>query len=109
MRFSPVDPQMFNMQAGVAAAHFIAGRYDQACTWSERSLKHQPRFGSALRTATASHALADRRREAEVVFARLMAVDPGLRASNVKDRVSYRRPQDNFRLIEGLRKAGLQE
>ena len=109
MRLSPVDPQMFNMQAGVAAAHFIAGRYDEACLWAELALNDQPRFGSALRTATASHALAGRQQEAQRFFARLHMADPGLCAANVQDRVAYRRPADNARLVEGLRKAGLAE
>jgi TolB-like protein len=109
MRLSPVDPQMFNMQAGVAAAHFIACRYDEACLWAALALKDQPGFGSALRIATASHALAGRQHEAQEFFVRLRKTDPGLRAANIKDRVVYRQPEDNARLLEGLRKAGLAE
>ncbi len=107
MRLSPVDPQMFNMQAGTAAAHFIACRYDEACAWAELALKDQPEFGSALRIITASHALGGRLQEAQKIFARLMRADPGLCAANIKDRVVYRRPADNARLLEGLCIAGL--
>jgi tetratricopeptide (TPR) repeat protein len=98
---------MFNMQAGTAAAHFIACRYDEACAWAELALKDQPEFGSALRIITASHALGGRLQEAQKIFARLMRADPGLCAANIKDRVVYRRPADNARLLEGLCIAGL--
>ena len=55
------------------------------------------------------HAIATKSEEAQRFFARLHMADPGLRAANVQDRVAYRRPADNARLVEGLRKAGLAE
>jgi hypothetical protein len=30
MRFSPLDPEMFRMQAGMALSHLFAGRFDLA-------------------------------------------------------------------------------
>ena len=43
------------------------------------------------------------------MLARLCKADPGLRISNIRDRVPYRRSEDIDRLIDGLRKAGLAE
>ena len=42
MKLSPQDPQIFNMQAGTAAAHFFAGRYAEALSWAEMSMREQP-------------------------------------------------------------------
>jgi hypothetical protein len=33
MRLSPLDPALNHMQAGPALAHFLAGRFEEACKW----------------------------------------------------------------------------
>jgi TolB-like protein len=39
MRLSPLDPQLYMMQAATAFAHFFAGRYDEASSWAEKALR----------------------------------------------------------------------
>jgi TolB-like protein/Tfp pilus assembly protein PilF len=107
MRLSPVDLQLFNMQAGTASAHFIAGRYCDALLWAEKALTDKPAFGPALRIAAASYALAGQPDVARRTMARFREADPGARVSNIKDRVVWRRPGDLERLVAGLREAGL--
>ena len=107
MRLSPVDPQMFVMEAGIGTAHFIAGRLDDAATCAERAMKGSTDYGPALRIAAASHALAGRGDDAKRALSRLRSADPELRVSNLGTRVPYRRDADMERLAEGLRKAGL--
>jgi TolB-like protein len=109
MRLSPLDPQIIIMQAGTSSAHFIAGRYDEASTWAEKAIREAPDFAPAIRIAVASNALAGRPEQATKAMARMREVDPGLRISNIKDRVPYRRPQDQASLVEGLRRAGVPE
>jgi TolB-like protein/Tfp pilus assembly protein PilF len=109
VRLSPVDPQMFVIDAGMAGAYLIAGRFDEASTCADKALGRHTDYGPALRIATASHALAGHERAARNVLARLQRADPALRISNVKERAPYRRPKDIAKLIEGLRKAGLAE
>ena len=108
MRLSPIDPHMFNMQAGVASAHLIAGRYDESRVWAERAVRDQPLFGPVLRVAAASFALTGRLDEARRVMKLLREADPNLRISNVQDR-SLLRPDGLARMVEGLRRAGLPE
>src|SRR5215475_10948160 len=38
MRLSPLDPFIHYLQSVTALAHLYAGRYDEACMWSEKSL-----------------------------------------------------------------------
>jgi tetratricopeptide (TPR) repeat protein len=38
VRLSPLDPEMFRMQAGTALAHFFAGRFDTASSWAEKAI-----------------------------------------------------------------------
>jgi TolB-like protein/Tfp pilus assembly protein PilF len=108
MRLSPIDPHMFNMLAGMASAHLIAGRYDDARIWAERGVRDQPLFGPVLRVAAASFAHTDRMDDARKMMKLVREADPKLRISNVQDR-SPLRPDGLARLVEGLRKAGLAE
>jgi TolB-like protein/Tfp pilus assembly protein PilF len=108
MRLSPIDPHMFNMLAGMASAHLIAGRYDQASVWAERGVRDQPLFGPVLRVAAASFALTGRLDDAKRMLRLVREADPVLRISNVQDRTPLR-PDGLARLVEGLRKAGLPE
>lgn len=109
IRLSPVDPQMFVIEAGVASAHFIAERIEDSATWAERALKGSVHYGPALRIATASHALTGRAADAAQTMARLQMADPALRLSNLRTRVPYRRNSDLKRLESGLRLAGVPE
>ncbi len=107
MRLSPVDPLMFLMHSGIGLAHFILGDYDQAAAWAERALREKPDYRPALRVAAASHTLAGRPLEARAAMEHLRAVNPDLTASQLKELVPFRRPQDYARYEGGLRKAGL--
>jgi hypothetical protein len=42
MRFSPLDPEMFRMPAGVALSHLFARRFDMASFWAEQSFREAP-------------------------------------------------------------------
>jgi TolB-like protein len=64
-------------------------------------------FNKAIRVLAASSALAGRLREAQNAMARLRAIDPALRVSDLMDLNPRRRPEDAARYAEGLRKAGL--
>ncbi|RUX03721.1 tetratricopeptide repeat protein [Mesorhizobium sp. M2A.F.Ca.ET.037.01.1.1] len=109
MRMSPVDPLMFDMQNAVAVAHLFAGRFEEASTWAERSLREKPDFLPSLRFAAASYAHAGRTEEAQKVVSRILGLDPGQRISNLADVMPTCRPADLALLVEGLRKAGLPE
>lgn len=109
IRMSPVDPFMFDMLNAVAMAHLFAGRFEEASSWAERSLREKPDFLASLRFAAASYALAGRTEDAQKVVSRILALDPGERISNLADVVSIRRAADMALFSEGLRKAGLPE
>jgi len=107
MRLNPLDPMLFGMQNGTAAAHFLAGLYDEASSWAEKALGEHPEHSPAMRMAAASHALAGRPAEAHEAMARMRRHDPGLRVSSLADHIPFRRPEDRARYVDGLRKAGL--
>ncbi|MBI2740681.1 MAG: adenylate/guanylate cyclase domain-containing protein [Rhodospirillales bacterium] len=109
MRNSPVDVLMFSMHTGMALAHFVARRDDEAYAWAEKALQRNPLASPAVRIAVASAALLGRLPDATKYLSLLRQLDPGLLLSNLADRVNLSRPQDRERLVEGLRKAGLPE
>ena len=109
MRLSPLDPEMYRMQAGMAVAHLFAGRFDVASSWAEKSFRHLTSFLAVVAVAAASHALAGRMDEAKRAICHLRQLDPTLRVSNLADWLPIRRPQDLATFADGLRRAGLLE
>jgi TolB-like protein/Tfp pilus assembly protein PilF len=109
MRLSPLDPFIHHRQGSTGLAHFCAGRYDEACMWSEKSLQGGPNYAPGYRIAAASNALVGRIEKAQKIAARLRQLDPEFRVSSVKDYLPFRRPEDLARYEDGLRKAGLPE
>src|SRR6516165_1002890 len=109
MRLSPFDPLVHVMYAGIAAAHFLAGRYDEASSWAEKALLEQPNFLPGMRMVAASHALAGRLGDAQEAMGRMRQIDPALRITTLSDFYPFRGTEDCARYAEGLRKAGLPE
>jgi hypothetical protein len=107
MRLSPLDPEMFRMQAGTAFGHLLAGRFDDASSWAEKAFTNLPTFLPAVSIIAASHALAGRMSEAQRSMLDFRKLYPDLRVSNLKDWLPLRRQEDLVRWSEGLRKAGL--
>jgi TolB-like protein/Tfp pilus assembly protein PilF len=109
-RLNPVDRRP-GAQIGVATAHFMAGRYDEAAQWAAMTLREWPDAHAALRISAASHALAGRLEQAQKPVARLLQLTPALCVSSLRRGAFaiYRRSDDLARVEEGLRKAGLPE
>lgn len=109
VRLSPLDPEMFRMQAATSLAHFFAGRFDSASAWAEKALGNLPSLLVAAALLASSQALAGRTEEARQAMQRLRALDPSLRISNLKDWLPIHRSEDFVRFADGLRRAGLPE
>jgi len=109
MRFSPLDPEMFRIQGGMALAHLLAGRFDAASSWAEKAYRELPSFLMVVAVIVASHALAGRADEARRAMMHLRQLDPAFRISKIADWLPLRRPRDLAILADGLRKVGLPE
>ncbi len=109
MRLSPLDPELYRMQAGMAIAHLFAGRFDDASSWAEKSLWNLPSFLMVASVVAASHALAGRTYAARQAMQHLRQLDPALRISNLRDWLPIQRPEDLSVFADGLRRAGLPE
>jgi len=110
IRLSPTGPITFFMQEGMAHAHFFAGRHDEAVSWAKMALRELPDSHGGLRIAAASCALAGRDDEAQMLTARLLEIDPALRASKLQKVLGpYRQPEHPAKYADAFRKAGLPE
>jgi TolB-like protein/Tfp pilus assembly protein PilF len=107
MRLSPLDPEIYRMQAGMAVAHLFAGRLDEAAAWAQQSLRELPSLLMTAAVLAATHALAGRLDEANRAMQRLRQLGPDLRIATLNEWLPIRRPEDLAVLSEGLRIAGL--
>lgn len=109
MRLSPLDPELYRMQAGTAAANLFMGRFDTASSWADKAVRDLPSFLLAVAVLAASHAHAGRTAEAKRAMDHLRQLDPTLRLSNIADWLPIHRPESLAILVGGLRSAGLPE
>lgn len=107
MRLSPVDPELYRMQAGIAMAHLFAGRIEAASAWAERSYSNLPSFLMVVALIAATRALGGRQEDARRAIEEMRKLDPALRVSNITDWLPIRREEHLSIFADGLRKAGL--
>jgi TolB-like protein len=108
IRMSPRDPFNSFFFVGVAAAHYLAGRYTEAVKWARQAVQLRPGYMGAHRILCASLAQADQLDEAKAVMATLKQLQPNLSIAAIRQSVPYTaRAIDHF--VEGMQKAGLTE
>jgi len=107
MRLSPLDPELYRMQAGMALANLFAGRFELSIAWAEKALRSLPGLLLAVAVLAASQALSGRTADAQKTLEQLNRLEPTLRVSNLREWLPIQRPENLETLTEGLRKAGL--
>jgi TolB-like protein/class 3 adenylate cyclase/tetratricopeptide (TPR) repeat protein len=110
IRLSPLDHFAALSYVGIGFAHLFVSRYDEAASWARRAMLDRPNWAAPTRVAAIAYALSGKIVEAQEAMARLRAIDPELRLSNLeKVAPPLRRAEDHALYIEGLRLAGLPE
>lgn len=109
MRLSPLDPEIFQMQTGIAMGHLYCRRFDEALASLQQAARQMPNVLRVAAFMAASHALAGRMDEAREAMAHVRRLDPTLRVGVLNDWLLVRRPQDFALASEGMRIAGLPE
>jgi TolB-like protein/class 3 adenylate cyclase len=111
VRLSPMDVLASFGSLGFVFAHFMAGRYEEASAWCDKTLHEQPDVPPALRFKAATCALLGRLEEARVWIERLLAVTPDTTISSMRLHygVFMKKPGSLEAFLGGLRKAGLPE
>jgi adenylate cyclase len=109
IRLSPLDPLIFIVQNGIVLAHFFAGRYQEALSWAQKTLRQNPNYAAAIIMAAVSAAQAGRDDELRKAVGRLREIDPKSGISNFTNVWPLRRPEDLTTFENGLRLTGLPE
>ncbi|MET0605312.1 MAG: tetratricopeptide repeat protein [Beijerinckiaceae bacterium] len=107
LALSPFDPMRFNIFAGIGIAHFLLANYSEAREFAERSLDHRPGMVWVNRLLATSAAHAGDLPAARAAAGRLLAENPRLTLSAVRDAIHNLAPRDLERYLDGLRIAGL--
>ena len=107
IRMSPHDPQNALFNVGLAAAHYLAGRYNEAIVCGRKAM--QQRFGltNGHRIYIASLAQAGQIDEARAALAKLQELQPGHSIAWIERNIPYT-PGPMAKFLEGMRKAWLQ-
>jgi TolB-like protein len=109
LRLSPLVPSIFTAHAGMAWAHFMAGRNEEASSWAATTVRRQPNFLSGQCIMMACHAMSGRVEEARQACILALQLEPALRISRIKDVAPFRRAEDIERLAQAYRIAGMPE
>ena len=109
IRLSPRHPRRFNIQAGLAAAEFFRGNYEEAVKLTTTALLQRPNYLVAMWVQAAALALLGRSDEASASCRSILEIVPNARVSMLDNWVVSKRPEilDTFR--EGLRRSGIPE
>lgn len=107
MRLSPLDPELYRMQVGMAAALLFLGRYEEAASWAVRAYRELPGLLLAAAVLAASQALSGRPADARRAMDQLRQLDPDLRLVNLTEWLPIHKPENLATLSDGLRQAGL--
>ena len=106
LRLSPLDPANFNNHVGIASAHEVAERYDEAAGMYRRALEEQPHALWIYRNLASSLAGAGRMAEAREAFAQVMRAYPELTAAKFRQAMVFSSTTLD-RIVANLQKLGL--
>jgi len=104
---SPHDPQNIFVYTGSCVAHYLTGNYPEAVTFGHKAVQLRPGFTGGHRIYIASLAQAGQIEKARDALERLKEIQPGISIAWIEKNSPYM-PGPMARLLEGMRKAGLE-
>ncbi len=107
MSISPRDLRAWGFQVGMSWAHFAARDYEQALEWAHKSIQRRPN-PMGYQVAAASSAHLGQLDQAQSSLRELLRLQPDLSIVGLEQFFMPADPDFRERLIDGLRKAGLE-
>jgi hypothetical protein len=107
LRLSPLDPEAYWAETMVAMAHLFQGNNAEALAWTTKALARRPDYMVAFWVAAVASAFSGDFDTACANIQRMTLLNPGLRMSNLKAFIPFRRSEDVERTVKGTRLAGL--
>ena len=106
MRLNPRDPLTFLSLFGIAFGHYNAGRYAEAASWADKSIREFPFLVGGLVIAIVCYVEAGRMDDAERTMSALLRLAPGSNSRSVR-LVAFRFETLRSKFRQALLKAGL--
>lgn len=107
MRLDPHYPDMFLHFAG--QAYFALGRYEDAAASLKRRLVRNPNTDASRVLLAACYGHLGQAGAARAEWREALRINPAYSLENRRRILPYKDPQDFERIVDGLRKAGLQD
>lgn len=108
IRSNPRDPSIFFRFSGMALAHYLAGRFDEAADWAGRAVHRMPQWFLGHFLLIASHVRAGREEAARAALAGCLEALPRSAVADLR-RVPLEDPAAMAGLCAALRAGGLPE
>jgi adenylate cyclase len=106
-RLSPLDMRAFIVHSGMATAHIMLGKYEDAVEWARKSISEGPHWHTGYRMLAAALAGAGRLEEARAAAQHHLQINPGYNLRLV--RRIFKPSSGRDLLIESFRSAGIPE
>jgi TolB-like protein len=108
LRMNPDDPSNFFRHLGLALAHYLASRYEQALHHATAVLQVRPEWWLGLMLSAAAAAQLGRDADARRTLGELARIRAGVSCKSLSI-LPFGTPRDREHLFDGLRRAGLPE
>jgi len=108
-RLSPRDPRGWLIATCLGFVHFYEGRFDEAKSWAERALGHNPRFSAALRCLAVSLARLGEMEKATASVREMLKIEPQFTVSGFRAQLRVLDDSQGNRYLDALRLAGFPE
>src|SRR5208283_3177953 len=103
MWLNPLDRLSRTFTAGIALAHLVAGRYDQALDWADRTLREEPGYTGGLNIKAVACAHLYRIDEAREAVHQWIEIQPWQTIAGYKATRKHLYPPELLaRIVEGL-------
>jgi adenylate cyclase len=109
IRLSPLDPEMGYTLSGMAFAHLMSGRSEEALKAASRAVEEAPKWSSGHRALVFSLVESGRLEEARAAARRLNVLSPTFSISWLSRTTAFRDRKFVTRYAEALRVAGIPE
>jgi adenylate cyclase len=108
MRLSPLDPESYLIQGGMALVHLRLGNTEEALVWAQKCRQQHKSWATGFRISIACLVLTGRLDEARNEASQYMEMHPNFRISRWAARAPFRNAEVQKR-IQCFRLAGLPE
>jgi adenylate cyclase len=109
IRLNPLDPEMAYVFSGLAMAHQLAGRFEEALPFAQKCLVEAPKWLSGHIQLIICLVHLGRTEEAKSTAQRLLQIAPQFTISSMRNRLPIRDPERIDRTCVDLRAAGIPE